>query len=88
VLLVVGEPGREFGALSFWLKMGLVVIAVIVTTLLGGLMKTASHDASSPLRGAARPAAVGLVVLWLAIIFLGRAIAYDLEVWGSLSPHG
>jgi hypothetical protein len=26
-------------------------------------------------------------VLWLAIVFLGRAIAYDVEVWGTLSPH-
>ncbi len=88
VLLIVGEPAREFGALSFWLKMGLVVIAVVVTTALGGLMKSAPHDASTPLRGPARPAAMGLVVLWLAIIFLGRAIAYDIEVWGSHSLHG
>jgi hypothetical protein len=29
----------------------------------------------------------GLVVVWLAIIFLGRAIAHDVEVWGSLSLH-
>jgi hypothetical protein len=29
-------------------------------------------------------------VLWVGIIFLGRAIAYDVEVWGtlSLSHHG
>jgi hypothetical protein len=26
------------------------------------------------------------VLLWLAIIFLGRAIAYDDWVWGSWSP--
>jgi hypothetical protein len=24
-------------------------------------------------------------VLWLTVIFLGRAIAYDVEVWGSLA---
>ena len=35
----------------------------------------------------AKTAAAGLVVLWLAIIFLGRAIAYDVEVWGALSLH-
>lgn len=87
VLLIIGEPGREFGALSFWIKMALVLVAVIVTTLLGAMMKSAPHDASTPLRGPAQPAAVGLVVLWLAIIFLGRAIAYDLEVWGSYSLH-
>jgi preprotein translocase subunit SecG len=34
---------------------------------------------------AAKSAAMATVVLWLAIIFLGRAIAYDVEVWGALS---
>ncbi len=34
-----------------------------------------------------KAAALATVVLWLAIIFLGRAIAYDDEVWGSLSLH-
>ncbi len=87
LLMIAGEPARQFGALSFWLKMGLVVLAVLVTTLLGTLMKHAKHDAGQPLEGPARPAAVGLVVLWVAIIFLGRAIAYDVEVWGRLSPH-
>jgi hypothetical protein len=27
--------------------------------------------------------AVATVCMWLFIIFLGRAIAYDVEVWGS-----
>jgi len=35
----------------------------------------------------AKAVAVGIIVVWLAIIFLGRAIAYDVEVWGSLSLH-
>jgi uncharacterized membrane protein SirB2 len=87
LLMIIGEPIREFSALSFWLKMGLVVVAVVITTLLGVLLKDAPHDASTPLRGVARPAAIGLLVLWLAIIFLGRAIAYDVEVWGALSPQ-
>jgi uncharacterized membrane protein SirB2 len=77
VLLIVGEPAREFGATSFWLKMVLLVIAYAVTRLL----------ARAPEGRAARPAAVGLILLWLAIIFLGRAIAYDVEVWRSLSIH-
>ena len=33
--------------------------------------------------GRARVAAVVTVLLWLAIIFMGRSIAYDVEVWGS-----
>jgi putative copper export protein len=74
VLLVVGEPAREFGATSFWLKMALLVLAVVVTRLID----------RAPDGPAARPAAIGLILLWLAIIFLGRAIAYDTEVWQSL----
>jgi hypothetical protein len=34
---------------------------------------------------ATKSAAVATIVLWLLIIFLGRAIAYDVEVWGALS---
>lgn len=87
ILMIIGEPARQFGALSFWLKMGSVLLAVILTTLLGRLLHIAPHDADMPLRGPARPTAIVLVVLWLFIIFLGRAIAYDVEVWGALSPH-
>jgi hypothetical protein len=86
LLLVVGEPAREFTTLSFWLKMGMVLAAVLLTTFLGAQIRSAPHDAATPLRSA-RPVACVLVVLWLFIIFLGRAIAYDLEVWGRLSPH-
>jgi hypothetical protein len=32
-----------------------------------------------------RLAAAAIIVLWIVIIFLGRAIAYDAEVWGSWS---
>jgi hypothetical protein len=77
VLLIVGEPAREFGATSFWLKMVLLLVAYAVTRQLG----------RAPEGPRARRAAIGLVVLWLAIIFLGRAIAYDVEVWRSLSIH-
>ena len=87
LLLIVGEPGREFGSLSFWIKMAFVLTAVLLTTFLGAQLKSAPHDAATPLRGVARPTACILVVLWIFIIFLGRAIAYDVEVWGSLSPH-
>ncbi len=33
VLLIVGEPPREFGALSFWIKMTLVLIARVAHDL-------------------------------------------------------
>lgn len=82
-LLTVGEPARQFGATSYWLKMSLLVVAVGLTLALRGMLRAAPHDAGMPLGGPARPTAIALIVLWVAIVFLGRAIAYDVEVWGS-----
>jgi hypothetical protein len=108
VLLVLGEPLREFTALSFWLKMTLLAIAVLATFVFGrtfgpagrghvgdqaphagpsGGAGAAVYAGASEFSAGAKAAAAGIIVLWLAIIFLGRAIAYDVEVWGSLSLH-
>ena len=95
-ILVVGEPIREFTTISFWLKMMLVAIGVTSTALFGRSIRQVA--AASPPAAAvpaarvefspgAKTGAVVLVVIWLAIIFLGRAIAYDDEVWGKLSHH-
>ena len=35
--------------------------------------------------GGVRFASWVLIVVWIAIIYLGRAIAYDAEIWGSWS---
>jgi hypothetical protein len=85
--LVVGEPVREFTALSFWIKMGLLVIGATGTVLYGRSLRHAPVVPSAPFPLSARVASICIVVLWLAVIFLGRAIAYDREVWGSLSLH-
>jgi hypothetical protein len=113
LLLIVGEPVREFMTLSFWLKMALLAIVVVGTALFGRAFRPGSstgHSAAAAVAGAgaqlsgaanpvlataaspefsagAKAAVVGFIVLWLAVIFLGRAIAYDVEVWGSLSLH-
>jgi hypothetical protein len=87
LLLVVGEPVREFTALSFWIKMTLLAIGIIGTAWFGHAFRPAAPRARPEFSLGAKTAAVGIVVLWLAIIFLGRAIAYDVEVWGSLSLH-
>jgi hypothetical protein len=86
VLLVVGEPVREFTSLSFWLKMLLLLVGVASATLFRRSVGAAvgTPVVTEPSAGA-KYGAVATVVLWLVIIFLGRAIAYDVEVWGSLS---
>jgi hypothetical protein len=81
--LVIGEPVREFGAVSFWVKMTLIAIGVASTALLGRSLRPVAIDARFSV--AARSSAAALIVLWLAIIFFGRAIAYDVEVWGALA---
>jgi len=84
--LVVGEPIRELMSLSFWLKMSLIAIgatsAWLFSRSLRPLVRTGREPQFSP---AMKTAAMATVLLWLAIIFLGRAIAYDVEVWGGLS---
>jgi uncharacterized membrane protein SirB2 len=87
VLLVVGEPVREFTALSFWIKMTLLAIVIIGTALFGRSLRPTAASAHREFAAGAKVAAVGIVVLWLAVIFLGRAIAYDVEIWGPLSLH-
>lgn len=86
--LVVGEPEREFSAVSFWMKMALVGIGVVGTALYGRSLRTAAVGTRPPeFRVSMKAASILIVVLWLAVVFLGRAIAYDKQVWGALSPH-
>ena len=86
LLLVIGEPVRQVTALSFWLKMLLIVVAVVGTAWYSRSFKiAAAAGPASAVPGGAKAAAVASIALWLAIIFLGRAIAYDSQVWGSLS---
>jgi uncharacterized membrane protein SirB2 len=85
VILIIGEPVREFTAMSFWLKMLLLAIAVATSVTFGRRFRPVARSADPSLEfsSGARSAAIVTVVVWLVIIFLGRAIAYDIEVWES-----
>jgi hypothetical protein len=87
VLLTLSEPVRELMTLSFRLKIGLLAIAITSAVVFGRRVDAAAGagPAIAPSR-AMRAGAVLTVVLWLAIIFLGRAIAYDDLIWGTWSP--
>jgi uncharacterized membrane protein SirB2 len=69
LLLIISEPERQAHALSFWIKMALVAIAVWGARVLR--------------RRPTRDLAWFMILIWILIIFLGRAIAYDVEVWGT-----
>lgn len=87
LLLVIGEPVRQVTATSFWLKMGSLAVAITSAAIFGRSLRSAAADSARGLTpsSSTKVAAIGTLVLWLAIIFLGRAIAYDVEVWGAWS---
>lgn len=83
-LLIVAEPVRELVTFSFWLKMTLVAGLVwLVAGFSRFVRKAAAVD--QEVTPAARWLAALTLLLLMAIIVLGRLIAYD-HVWGSLSP--
>jgi hypothetical protein len=87
LLMVIGEPERELITFSFWAKMALVVLGTAVVFGFARLLELRGAAFELWLNGHAwvKGAAVASFLVWLAIVFLGRLIAYD-HVWGALSP--
>jgi hypothetical protein len=85
LLLIIAEPVREVMALSFRIKMVLLVVGIASAVAFARSARKAI-DAGIAVTPALRVASVVTVLLWLLIIFLGRAIAYDNSVWGDWSP--
>lgn len=93
LVLAIGEPVRQVTALSFWLKMSLLAIGVTSALVFGRAVRAAATanaanaanaaDADRVASAGARVVAVATILLWVAIIFLGRWIAYDVEIWES-----
>lgn len=86
-LLVLAEPPREFDAVSFWLKMALVLLAAILSFTFQRSVRR--HDDRWETTLIKQPpvkwGALASLLIWIAIIFLGRFIAYD-TVWGRVFP--
>ncbi|WP_143145924.1 DUF6644 family protein [Devosia enhydra] len=87
-VLILAEPLRELMAISFWLKMILLVIAITISVRFLRAVHTdeAFTHPDEPAQSGLRRNAYVTIGIWVAIIFLGRFIAYDPLVWGSLSP--
>ncbi len=87
LLLIVGEPERELITFSFWAKMTLVATGTVIAFLFQRALRTHGPDWEQSLTGrrSVKAMAVGTLLIWLAIVFLGRLIAYD-HIWGPLSP--
>jgi hypothetical protein len=86
-LLVLAEPPREFDAVSFWLKMALVAFMVVIAFAFQHSVRAHDQQWETAVldRAGVKWAAAATFLVWAAIIFLGRFIAYD-TVWGRLFP--
>jgi hypothetical protein len=77
-LLIVGEPRRSLLNSTFYLKMALLLVAILLTA---GLQRTISSspnfwDRDLTRRMAGRLAATISILVWCGILFAGRWIAY------------
>ena len=86
--LILAEPVRELMAISFWIKMTLLVIGIIIAVRFINQVKREPRFAEAGVvaDGTMRRNAVITIAIWVVIIFMGRFIAYDPLLWGSLSP--
>lgn len=75
-------------AISFWIKMVLLAVTIVISVRF--LRAVRQQEAFAAVDGPASPllrrTAIVTVALLVVIIFMGRFIAYDPLVWGSLSP--
>jgi len=87
VLMVIGEPVRELLTVSFWMKMFLVGVGTLVAAVFQISLRKYEQDWEDTIssRASIKWLAILTFLIWVAIIFLGRLIAYD-HVWGSWSP--
>ncbi|MGX7896832.1 hypothetical protein [Tsuneonella sp. HG222] len=73
--LIIGEPIRELINPIFWIKMVLVIVAIFVSlSFHGRVMKRLATGGE--VTGGIKAASLAIVVLWCAIMFCGRWIAY------------
>lgn len=88
IVLIMAEPIRELMAISFWVKMGLLVLTIAISYRFMTAVKTQPAYAEVDGRGspAARRTAILTVLMLIGIMFMGRFIAYDPLIWGPASP--
>ncbi|OYW45416.1 MAG: hypothetical protein B7Z08_05680 [Sphingomonadales bacterium 32-68-7] len=74
-LMIVAEPIRELINPFFWIKMGLLLFAVLFTVAFsrGILLRIGPND---ELGAGGKASVLLLIVLWILIMFCGRWIAY------------
>jgi hypothetical protein len=76
-ILIVGEPNRVLGNLVFWTKMALVVLAFGLTLLFRyPILHPQFRLEHARWAALVKPMAWVSLLVWIAVIFCGRWIAY------------
>jgi hypothetical protein len=76
-LLGLGEPDRVLGNMVFWIKMGLVLSAFVLTLLFRyPILHPDYRIEHARMAWMVKPMAWASLVIWVAVVFCGRWIAY------------
>lgn len=88
-LLIVSEPARELLSVSFWMKMTLLAVGsgFVVALQLSLRRHHESWDAAIGACATTKSLAIVTFFVWVAVIVLGRLIAWDAQIWGALFPR-
>jgi hypothetical protein len=73
-LLIIAEPVRSLPKPVFYIKMALIVLALIMTSAVAAWARRAPRAGATALAGKA--VAVVYMLVWCSIIIAGRMIAY------------
>jgi hypothetical protein len=76
VLMLFGDTVRNLLNSIFWIKMALVVIAILLAIGYSRSLGRHVTTTGDVVGGGARATGIFLIILWCAIMFAGRWIAY------------
>lgn len=74
--LIVAEPVRELINSLFWIKMSMIVVLVLLSIGFQAVLRRNAVNGVGDGLSVAKLGAVGLILLWCAVIVAGRWIAY------------
>ena len=80
-VLIYGEPERDLVNWTFWTKMSLIVVAVILTLIMERpILRDPDYWEKRGRHTTSRILAAHAICCWIGIVFCGRWIAYT---WGG-----
>ena len=82
-MLSIAEPARSLESPSFQIKMLLLIVIIGLTLFLQSTLKTNADywEQSAGRRSKAKLLAAASLLIWLAIVFFGRYIAYTVQTF-------